>query len=73
MYYPPHLNAVAFAAVPILVHHPPQAKRPLEPEEGGATGGKAKKARGGKAKAPESHGNGEFVYTSPISDNFNAS
>ena len=60
IYLPHHLNTLAFAAVPIMMPHPPPTKRSLEPEDNEAPASKAKKARG-KAKAPESNGNGEYI------------
>ncbi|KIP09215.1 hypothetical protein PHLGIDRAFT_343879 [Phlebiopsis gigantea 11061_1 CR5-6] len=57
IYLPHHLNTLAFAAVPIMMPHPPPAKRSLEPEDNEAPVSKAKKPRG-KAKASESNGNG---------------
>lgn len=64
MYLPHHQNAVAFAAFPVLMHHgPPPPKRPLEAaDDEGAS--RSKKARG-KAKAPESNGNGASSRRSP--------
>lgn len=58
LYIPQHMNAVAFAAIPIMLPtQPPPAKRSLEPEDTEAPA-KTKKARG-KGKASESNGNGK--------------
>ncbi len=54
MYLPPHLNHLAFAAIPFMMPPPTMPKRALESEDDSS----APKSKRAKAKAKPAEGNG---------------